>query len=234
MDGKLLILCDELPGDYKDYTVKDKNYLVSPMKAPEDEPERLFVCWDSVIPEDRAFIEACKYYARFTEMPDSKFAFLQRGAADLRGGTIKGSVQEGCYLETYTALLDYLREVKKSGGDLYGEILEKAVQFPFDANERFYQEFSRLLNMNGVVRILPTYSTKTHKPTTNYRALTLDAWKNSNSFMPANRKSGAQVLTPLVYSDFGDVYKRSIDEMMKIYSLPIFGESDDEPEGPDF
>lgn len=66
------------------------------------------------------------------------------------------------------------------------------------------------------------------------RASILDAWKNANGFMPDERKAGAKVLTPLVYSDFGEVYKRSIDEMMKIYSLPMFGESNDEPEGHEF
>lgn len=40
--------------------------------------------------------------------------------------------------------------------------------------------------------------------------------------------SYAELLTPLVYDDFGQVYSRSIEEMMKIYSLPIFGESEED------
>lgn len=228
MDGKLLILCDELPGDYKGYSVKDRNFLVSLMRYPEDDPERLFVCWDSIIPEDRSFIEACKYYARFTEMPDPMFALSQKGSTDPKHGTIKGSVQEQSYLDTYDALLNYLKGVKQNGGDLYGELMEKAVQFPFDANERFFRDFSKLLQDNGVVRILPAYSDKTHGPTSNYRASMLEAWKNANSFMPGNVRAGAKVLAPMEYSDIGEVYKRSIDEMLQIYSLPIFGEQDGE------
>lgn len=224
MDGKLLILCDELPGDYQKYSVKDKNFLVSPMRYPEDDPERLFVCWDSIIPEDRSFIEACKYYARFTEMPAPNFALSQKGATNVRSGTIKGSVQEQSYLEAYDALLNYLKDVKKSGGDLYGEIMEKAVQFPFDANERFFRDFSKLLQANGVVRILPSYSNKTHEQTSSYRASMLQAWQNANKYMPDNKKAGAKVLTPMSYSNIGEVYSRSVDEMLKIYSLPIFGE----------
>lgn len=231
MDGKLLILCDELPGDYDGYSVKDRNFLVGPMRYPEDDPERLFVCWDSIVPEDRSFIEACKYYARFTEMPAPDFTLSQRGATDVRSGTIKSSVQEQSYLDTYDALLNYLKGVKRSGGDLYGEIMEKSVQFQFDANETFFRDFSNLLELNGVVRILPAFSNKTHKPTAQYRASILEAWKNANKFMPNNRKAGAKVLTPMEYSDFGEVYSRSIDEMLTIYSLPIFGESDgEEPE----
>lgn len=231
MDGKLLILCDEVPGDYKGYSVKDRNFLVSPMRYPEDDPERLFVCWDSIIPEDRSFIEACKYYARFTEMPAPTFALSQKGSTDVRSGTIKGSVQEQSYLETYDALLNYLRGVKQEGGDLYGEIMEKAVQFPLDANERFFRDFSSLLQSNGVVRILPAYSNKTHGPTAHYRASMLEAWERANSFMPVNKRAGAKVLTPMNYDEIGEVYSRSINEMLEIYSLPIFGEqSGEEPE----
>lgn len=109
--------------------------------------------------------------------------------------------------------------------------MEKSVQFQFDANETFFRDFSNLLELNGVVRILPAFSNKTHKPTAQYRASILEAWKNANKFMPNNRKAGAKVLTPMEYSDFGEVYSRSIDEMLTIYSLPIFGESDgEEPE----
>lgn len=228
MDGKLLILCDELPGDYKGYSVKDRNFLVSPMRYPEDDPERLFVCWDSVIPEDRAFIEACKHYASFTEKPDPIFALSQKGTTDPKYGSLKGSVQEQSYFDTYEALFDYLRRVKASGGDLYGEIMEKAVQFPFDANETFFRDFSSLLQSNSVVRILPAYSNNTHAPTTAYRASMLEAWQNANKFMPPNKKAGARVLPHIEYSDFGEVYSRSIDEMMKIYSMPIFGEQEGE------
>lgn len=159
------------------------------------------------------------------------FILSKRGATDPKYGTIKGSVQEDSYFEEYATLLDYLRNVKQNNGDLYGEILEKSVQFTMDANQRFFEKFSELLQMRDVVRILPTYSDKTHVPTTNYRACMLDAWKNADKFLEVSRKSGAKVLKPLLYSDFGEVYKRSIDEMMKILSLPTFGESDDDKKG---
>lgn len=53
MDGKLLILCDELPRDYEHHSVKDVYFLRSTMIDPDDDPERLFVTWDAVIPKDR-------------------------------------------------------------------------------------------------------------------------------------------------------------------------------------
>lgn len=63
MDGKLLILCDELPRDYEHHSVKDVYFLRSTMIDPDDDPERLFVTWDAVIPKDRTFIEKCHQYA---------------------------------------------------------------------------------------------------------------------------------------------------------------------------
>ena len=236
MDGKLLVLCDELPdyieleGEKKDkkaLKVYDRNFLVAPMIDPSEDPERLFVCWDSIVPEDRAFIEACKHYATFTERPAPGFALSQRGMADPRHGTIKGSVEEQSYLDAYNNLFTYLSGVKSAGGDLYGEIMERAFTFPFEANQRFLEDFSRLLQANNVVRILPAYSVNTHAPTTKYRADILQAWESANRFMPANIKSGAKVLPPMTYTDIGEVYSRSINEMMVIYSLPIFGEAEE-------
>ena len=235
MDGKLLILCDELP-DYielegekkkRDYKVYDRNFLVSPVRDPQDDPDRLFVCWDSIVPEDRSFLEACRYYARFIEKPDPKFVLSQKGATDPRHGTIKGSVQEQSFLDTFTDLTNYLGEVKRTGGDLYGEIVENSVQYPFRANQRFFEDFSKLLEMNNVVRILPSYSYQTHAATVQHRASLLEAWKDTNKFMKPGTKSGAKVLSPMIYMDFGEVYSRSTHEMMKIYSLPIFGEPEE-------
>lgn len=238
MDGKLLVLCDELPdyieleGEKKDkkaLKVYDRYYLVAPMRDPAEDPERLFVCWDSIVPEDRAFIEDCKRYARFEERPDPRFVFSQRGATDPRHGTIKGSVEEQSYLDAYNNLFTYLSGVKMAEGDLYGEMMERAVQFPFEANQRFFEDFSRLLQANNVVRILPAYSVNTHAQTAKYRADILEAWEGANRFMPSNIKSGAKVLPPMTYTDIGEVFSRSINEMMTIYSLPIFGEAEEKP-----
>lgn len=239
MDGKVLVLCDEMPGDYKDYSVKDRNYLVTPVKDPAEEPERIFVCWDSIIPEDRAFIEGCKYYATFKEKLDPNFILSQRGATNPAFGTIKGSVQEQSYFELYERNLKLLSSRKLEGADLYAEAMELTVQYPFDANQRFFEDFSRLLSMNDVVRILPAYSLETEPNIKNYRAQMLEAWKNANKFM-RDEKSCAKVAPAIQYtkekggkdgySDFGEVYCKAGDLLMEIYSLPIFGESPDDGE----
>lgn len=311
MDGKVLILCDELPGDYGEYCVKDRNYLISPIRLPEDDLERIFVCWDSIIPEDRRFIEMCKYYARFSEKPEPNFALSQTGATDVRSGTLKSSIQEQAYFDMYERNLKYLSMVKQRGEDVFGEAMELAVQFPFDANQRFFEDFSRMLNLNNIVTILPSYSINSERNICNYRAQMLEAWQNANKFMTHGIKSGAKVVSPMVYTpmdvlaeeempeefldddidiseginlnrkdentnrskpidldekndmkssgngsinssneDIGwgtqtskgrlnptvrpclmDVYNKAGDELLKIYSMPIFGEEDDDKKG---
>ncbi len=227
MDGKVLVLCDEKPGDYGRYSIKDSKFLVSPIKDPEDDPERLFICWDSIIPEDRSFIEACKHYARTLEKPAPDFMLSQKGSTDSASGTIKGSVQEQAYLDRYLSNMDMLTRVKAQGGDVYGEAIEIGMQYPLDANSYFFQEFSRLLNMNGVVRVLPTYSLNTEPNIARYRADMLEAWKMQNQYMGRN-KAYAKVVSPMTYSDFGEVYTRAGDELLTVYSLPIFGEERDD------
>lgn len=83
MDGKLLILCDEMPGTHsdghKEYKIRDVRYLLDTLRYPEDDVDRIFISWDAIIPEDRSFIEACKHYAQFTEKPeDPRFPLQEK------------------------------------------------------------------------------------------------------------------------------------------------------------
>lgn len=228
MNGKLLVLCDELPGEHKGFCVKDSRYFKIPYIDPMEDSDRIFMCWDSVVPEDRAFIEALKYYARFTEMPEPDFILKQRGATDPATGTLKTSVQEESYYGLYEVMLERLRRIQAEGKDVMGEALDMSVQYPFEANSRFFMDFSKLLNNKGFIRILPTYSKNSESNITNYRAQLLAAWELQNRFL--DEKSAAKVLSPMEYSDFNEVLSRSRDELLEIYSLPIWGEvpSDDD------
>lgn len=222
MNGKLLVLCDELPGWYKGYTVKDSRYLKIPYINPAEDDDRIFICWDSIVPEDRAFIEVVKYYAHFTEMPEPRFILNQRGATDPATGNIKTSIQEESYYALYEEMLERIRRINALGGDVMGEAMEIAVQFPFMANSRFFRDFSNLLNAKNVVRILPTFSKTSDAKIIHYRDELLSAWARENEFM--DRKSQAKVLTPILYTNFREVMNCSTEELLKIYSFPIFGE----------
>jgi hypothetical protein len=236
MDGKVLILCDEKPGDYGKYRVKD-SILFAKNTIDYDDPDRILLCWDSVIPEDRAFIEACKYYAKFTDKPDIDFALSQKGSIDPNTGIIKTSIQEQSYLEMYKRDLQYLSIIGKQGKNIPKEAMKLTTKFHLDANQNFFEEFSRLLEQNQIARILPTYSIQTNSEITKYRMKMLESWENVNETMQIGRAS-ATVAEPIMYAtykdeeypDFEEVYKRAREQLFEMYSFPTYDESDDAQE----
>ena len=120
MDGKLMVFCDEIPGRHKilgkEYRVRDSRFLASDYMTMEDlNTDKIFVSWDSIIPEDREFIELCKHYAQFTESPKA-LAFRKGGVDFEEGDNIKTSLQEECYYDRYIKNLEYLSSVKQNGG----------------------------------------------------------------------------------------------------------------------
>lgn len=132
----------------------------------------------------------------------------------------------------------------KKGEDWKWEAIELGVQYSLTANERFFDDFTKILNDNGIVAILPCFSEQQKSSDiTRYRMELLETWKNRNElrkqsgFRKVDEFSGATVLNSETYSDFGEIlYVKSVDEIMKIYSMPFFGESsengnhDDVPE----
>ena len=227
MNNKLLVLCDELPGEHEGYTVKDFRYFKQIYIDPAEDSDRIFMCWDSLIPEDRAFINALMYYVRLTEFPEPGFVLDQRGATDPASGTIRGSIQEESYLNTYNGIVTRALQLAKAGEDPTGEVLDYAVQYPFLANSRFFEYFSKLLNDKCVIRILPTFSNKSERNITFYRAKMLEAWQAQNQFM--DEKAAAKVLPTICYDSIDEVLEKSGDELLKIYSLPLWGEPEQVP-----
>ena len=233
MDGKLLILCDELPGKHnngdKEYKIQDYGFLVSEKLYNDDlESDKIFMTWEALIPEDRWFIEACKYYARFTEKPIPTFPIQKRGLTDPATGTLKDSLQERAYYDTYQAILQQLSEMNKNGEDWQAMALEYTVQYTFDANQTFFNELSRRLNNNEIVRILPCFSNNAEPNISRYRAEMLNAWNEQNNLrkkQEVTRAATAELLPFETYSDFSEIlYVKSTNELMKIYSMSIFSE----------
>lgn len=58
----------------------------------EDNPERLFVCWDAIIPKDRSFIEGCMNYATTYDQMPVNFRLRKTGMTDGKHGNISGSI----------------------------------------------------------------------------------------------------------------------------------------------
>ncbi|MDE6141995.1 MAG: hypothetical protein K2G03_05270, partial [Bacilli bacterium] len=227
MDGKLLILCDELPQDDEHYSVKDVYFLRSTMIDPDDDPERLFVTWDAVIPKDRTFINKCHEYATTYEKMPADFLLRETGTIDPKHGNIRGSIQEDSFIHTLDLNIERIKKAAAKGEDYHAEALDLAVQYPMQATETFIEDFSYTLNINGIVRILPAHKSDTEPELVRYRTQLLEAWKNQNRFL-REKAAQAKLLTPMLYDNFGEVHSRSIDEMMKIYALPIFGEAEED------
>lgn len=221
MNGKLLVLCDELPGAYDGYVVKDCRYFKIPYIDPAEDSDIVYMCWDSIIPEDRAFIEACKYYATFRENPKPTFILEQRGATDPATGTLKTSIQEETYYNLYLSMVQRLRIAQSQGEDIYGEAMDMSIQYPFQASFCFFADLTNLFNAKNVIRILPTYSKTSEPNITNYRAALLKAWQDQNRFF--EKKSPAQILPTIEYANFAEVQSQAMDEILEIYSLPIWG-----------
>lgn len=228
MDGKLLILCDEDPRDEEKLTIRDKHFLDSEYWDPDDNTDMLFVCFDSLIPEDRTFIEECKLYGSFRANPDPTFMIGQKGKTNPKYGTIHGSVQEASYLKTYLNNIEILKRVQSRGEDIQAEMLEMACQYQFAATSNFLRDISEIVSKHGIVRILPAFKHDADPAFTKYRLDLLEAWQNQNN-LPGENKVYASLLQPMEYSDFGEVYSRAMDEMMKIMSLPIFGSEESQP-----
>lgn len=230
MDGKVLILCDELPQDYEHYSVKDVYFLRSTIIDPDDNPERLFVTWDAVIPKDSSFIEACIHYATTYKQMPADFALRQTGTIDPKNGNIKGSIQESSFVETLDSNIKRIRSAIERGEDYQAEAIDLAAQYLWQATEQFLEDFSAMLNLNGVVRILPAHREDTDPEVISNRTRLLEALSNQNKFM-GRKASSAKLVESMVYKDFGKVYSRSGDELRIVYSLPIFGEAEEETKG---
>lgn len=223
MDGKLLILCDELPGDYKGYSVKDVYFLRSEIIDPDDVPERLFVCWDSIIPQDRSFIESCMHYATTYQKIPADFESTKTGKTDGKYGTVKGSIQEDSYVDVLDSNIEILSASYQRGEDIRGEMMELAVQYPMKATQQFLDDFSSMLDKYGIVRVLVAHKGDVDLEVVKYRNALMGSWQNQNR-VKREKQSRAELVEPMVYPDFGQLYSRSGNELMKIYSLPIFGE----------
>ncbi len=246
MDGKLMVFCDEIPGRHKilgkEYRVRDSRFLASDYMTMEDlNTDKIFVSWDSIIPEDREFIELCKHYAQFTESPKA-LAFRKGGVDFEEGDNIKTSLQEECYYDRYIKNLEYLSSVKQNGGDCYGEAMDLIVQYPFDANSDFFKALTQAIKSKDAVIVLPCFSQeKLDSPITQYRMKLFQAWKDSNEIMKRStirepsEYTSAIIREPYIYSDFGEVlYSKSSDELMKIYSMPIWGIEDPKNKKPEY
>lgn len=223
MDGKLLVLVDEIPANYEHHSVKDIYFLKSTIRYPEEDTDKIFVTWDAIIPKDTEFLDMCTYYARTYAKIPANFWLRRKGAIDPKNGNINDSIQESSYAQVLASNLNRIRKEAERGEDYQALAIDLSVEFPFLATQTFLEDFSQMLNNNGVVRIMLAHKKTTDPEEIRRREMLMDAWKNQNKFMRENA-SCAEFVPSVFYDDFSEVYSKSTSEMMKVYSLPIFGE----------
>lgn len=219
MNYKLLVLCDEVPNEYKGYEIKDFTYFNRTIITPNEDSDIVFMSWDAIIPEDRTFIEKCIYYSKTFDITDPTFLMTKRGKTNAKYGTLKDSMQETSYYNVLKNNIKYLQNEINKGNDSLGIALDLSVQYPFMATQKFMEDFSSALINNNIVRILPCYSNSTNENLTRHRREMLDSWVNSNRIMP--RSSIAKVLSPVYYDSIEEVQKQAKEEMLEVYSLTI-------------
>lgn len=241
MDGKLLVLCGERPtvdeyeerldeqgrsiykktdgtyvnGENKVVTVDTHKNVISatklqgPIITPYvNDRDMLFVDWETVIPSDIEVLRQAIAHANTTEEVPYKF-FLDASKRD--------SIMQQAYLNRLSEMIQT--------GD------RPRVDFQFLAMEDFMQQFTRLIEKIGVVRILPTYPNQDDSDINMARAKLITAWGDRNR-MHAHFGEGTsiEVLPPVMYNEFGEIYAKAEDEMLKIISAPFWFEKENDEE----
>lgn len=83
--------------------------------------------------------------------------------------------------------------------------------------------FSKAIQSNGIVAILPTFNKKDSDEIKRARLVNLNTWGENNE-----RKSTylgetkIDILPTMNYTDFGEIYIRAKEEIQKIYDKPDF------------
>lgn len=234
MDGKLLVLCDERPTinehggridekgsllaqqENKWFNFEGKEIEVDPYKkvisaidllnemmTETTEPDILFVDWETVVPSDISQLQQMKLYAQSTEEIPPQMLF---------DAAVKNpSLMKRAHYDRLISI-DNMR-------------MRPSFDYGPQAMDDFLGLFSRALSLNMIVSVLPTFSVQQAADVTNARWRVLQTWKNKNQMMSEHRNEPkVEVLQPMQYKDFGEIYIRAKDEMLKIISKPYLFE----------
>ena len=227
MDGKLLVLCGERPtidengrridekgqlltkqgNEYRDIDgnvvqVDERKKVISgmdllnPIKTESTKPNILYVDWESIIGSDEGqSLQEMKHYAEIVDRIPARIA--------LEG-------MEGTSL-LKKAHRDTLMEI-----DRYGQ--RPTHSYKFKAMEQFEKMFLDVMQKNGIVSILPSLPVEDGEDVNQRRMRLLRSWDYGQPSLYGARK--VEVLPPLSYTTYGEVYTKAQDEMRKICAKP--------------
>lgn len=237
MDGKLLVLCDERPtinengkridekgnlliktGDkWMDYEGNEVEVdlhkkvisamnLLNPMMTESTKPDTLFVDWETIVQSDIESLQKMVQYAQMSQPtpPQELFEIMKKSE----------SIMKKAHYERLISLEQHN--------------MKPSIDYQFQAMEDFMRLFEEILELNGIVTVLPTFRNKENEEITTARVKIINTIKDR--LRTINRGIDCEILQPMTYDNFGEIYIKSNEERLKIISLPIFGRVS-KPEG---
>lgn len=232
MDKKLLVLCDESPTideygnridekgnliqrdtfeKYEQESIMDKHkevisildlYVDIETKSTQNR-DIFFVDWKTLIPEDLEFMQNIKQY-----------------------GTIGGSNMDFVQLMKQQMSHNQLSLLERTALDSISQQSQPRIDFPLIAMNCFLENFTSVLQKSRIGTILPTFSQKVQSQQCENRRKILKTWNDRNrtllqaNQLTINNKTKCNVLPIMEYQDFGEIYKKAQEEMLKIFELP--------------
>lgn len=230
MDGRLLVLCDEdvTLNSYNERVDKEGNLLrkmddgsyedmhlnkvevdehkdvisaidlIMPIQTQSIENrDILFVNWETVVPQDIEYLQKLVLYSRSTEpLP---VEMLQEGLKQ------KDSIMKRAHEKTFHAMQDQ----------------RPSLDYGYISIEEFMRSLYDMIEKQGIVRVLPCYCKETNSEVKIARQRILNTFMDRNEMNAKNgNESKIKIIEPIEYKEFGEVYVRAKEEMMKIYSAP--------------
>ena len=242
MDGRLLVLCSERPtvDDYGNRIDENRDILrkteagkyvnIELEEVEVDEKERvvnamdlllpiephsiqgydiIYADWETVAPSDIAPLQQMKTYSQNQEQ--IPFDLILKSDH-------KSSIMRKVYAETLTG------------------IGRPRMDFSFIASDKFMRTFIDALQKNGIVSILPAFSKTDSQDVINARTTILNSLRTYIN-MRNMQETGEhiEILPGIIYEEYGEVYRKAQEEMMKILSKPFFNEMPKKaPSAPNF
>ena len=238
MEGKILVLCDKRPTvneygkriDEKGNTIEKVNGKWLDVHGKEievDEFEKvidgmellsknitentgsniIYVDWETIIPSDIEPLQKMKYYAQTSQ-------HIEPGLVS-KNMKSKQSFMKKAHMDR----LIYIDKNKMRPCLDYGVI----------AMEDFMQLFSRALELNRIVSILPTFSDKCPEEIKRARMKLLNLFRHRNEMKAKyGQENKYDILEPEICENFKDIYSRAYDEIMRMLDELDFVSQEDE------
>lgn len=239
MDGKLLVLCGERPtidengrridekgqlltkqgNEYRDIDgnvvqvdehkkVISGMDLLNSMETEATKPNILYVDWESIIgSDDGQSLQEMKHYAEIIDRIPARIA-------------LEGMKGTSLFKRVYW---DTLMQI-----DRYGK--RPTNSYVLQAQDQFEQTLSDIMRTNGIVSILPALPVEDREDVNQRRMRLLRSWDCAQKSL--QRIRNVEVLPPLSYTTYGEVYTKAQHEMRSIYAKPDWNQQVSEEEGP--